>query len=71
MVQSLTLHLPVQGIWIQSLVGELRRYMPHSQKTKTENRSVNGTNSVKTKKGIHIKKKIFKKKHKKPDDRRD
>ena len=29
------LHLPVQGIWIQSLVGELRRYMPHSQKMKT------------------------------------
>ena len=34
MVQWLRLHLPVQGVWVRSLVGELRSHIAHSQKTK-------------------------------------
>ena len=34
-VQWLRLHFPMQGVRIQSLVGELRSHMPHGQKTKT------------------------------------
>ena len=34
-VQWLRLHLPMQGLWVQSLVRKLRYYMPLSQKTKT------------------------------------
>ena len=33
--QWLRLRLPMQGMWVRSLVGELRSHMPHSQKTKT------------------------------------
>ena len=33
-VQWLTFHLPTQGIWVQSLVRELRSHMPLVQKTK-------------------------------------
>jgi len=33
-VQWLRLCLPMQGVQVQSLDGELRSYMPHSQKTK-------------------------------------
>ena len=29
------LHLPKQGVWVRSLVGELRSHMPRDQKTKT------------------------------------
>ena len=32
MVQWLRLHFPVQGLWIRSLVGELRSHMSLSQK---------------------------------------
>ena len=31
----LRLRLPMQGVWVQSLVGELRPYMPLGQKSKT------------------------------------
>ena len=35
-VQWLRLHLPMQEVWIWSLVGELRDFfMPYSQKSKT------------------------------------
>ena len=33
-VQWLLLHLPMQGVWVRSLVGELRSHMPCGQKTK-------------------------------------
>ena len=34
-VQRLRLHLPMQRIWVRTLVGELRSHMPRGQKTKT------------------------------------
>ena len=34
-VQWLGLRLPMQGVWVRSLVGEIRSHMPHGQKTKT------------------------------------
>ena len=34
-VRWLGLSLTMQGVHVQSLVGELRSHMPHSQKTKT------------------------------------
>ena len=34
-VQELRLCLPMQGVWVQSLVRELRFHMPHGQKTRT------------------------------------
>ena len=33
-VQWLRLHLPMQGVWVQSLVTELRSHMPPGQKPK-------------------------------------
>ena len=36
MIQWLRLHLPMQGVWVQSLVGELRSHMSLGQKTKTQ-----------------------------------
>ena len=48
---------PIQGVWVQSLVEELRSHIPGSQKTKTEKRSSIVTNLVKTLKMAHIKKK--------------
>ena len=40
MVQRLTLHFPVQGMWVQSPVRELRSHMPHGQNTQNiRNRS--------------------------------
>ena len=35
-VQWLKLSFPVQEVWVQSLLGELRSHMPCGQKTKTE-----------------------------------
>ena len=32
--QQLRFHLPMWGVWVQSLLGDLRSYMPHSQRTK-------------------------------------
>ena len=34
-VQWLRLRLPKHGVWVQSLVKELRSHMPRGQKTKT------------------------------------
>ena len=34
-VQWLRLRLPMQGVWVRSLVGELRSHMPPGQKTET------------------------------------
>ena len=47
--------LPVQGVSVQSLVRELRSYIPQGHKT--WNRSSIVTNSIKTLKMFHIKKK--------------
>ena len=57
-VQWLRLHPSGQGLQVRSLArGELRAYVPHSQKIKTQKRSSVVTNSVKTLKMVHIKKK--------------
>ena len=52
--------LPMQRVWVRSLIGELRSDMPHCQKIKMENRNNIVTNSVKTFKMVHILKKFFK-----------
>ena len=59
MVQWLRLGFPMQGVWVRSLVSELR---PHV--AKNENRCNIVTDSVKTLKMVHIKKKknLFKRK---------
>ena len=44
----LTFCLPMQGVWGQSRVRELRPHMPHGQKSKTQNRSNIVTDSIKT-----------------------
>ena len=51
------------GVRVQSLVRELRSYMPCGQKN--QNRSNIVTNSIKTLKMVHIKKKSLKKVNKK------
>jgi len=48
----------VQGVRVQSLVRELRSFMPHDQGTKTWNGSSVVTNSIMTLKIIHLKKKL-------------
>ena len=54
----LRLCLPMQGVRVQSLVGELRSHMPHSQKTKIQDKSNIATNAINTlKNGPHSKKK--------------
>ena len=56
------LRLPMQEVWVRSLVRELRPHTPRDQKTKTQNRSNIVTDSIKTLETVHIKKKkIFKK----------
>ena len=52
-VQGLRLCLPMQRVWVRSLVGELRSHMPWGQKN--QNRSNIATNSTKTLKMVHIK----------------
>ena len=47
-VHWLRLHLPMQRVWVPSLVWELRSHMLCSKKNKTENRSNIVTNSLKT-----------------------
>ena len=54
-VQWLRLCLPMQRVWILSLVGEVRSHIPRGQKTKTWNSIVK--NSIKTLKMARIKKK--------------
>ena len=46
--------LPMQRVWVRSLIGELRSDMLHRQKIKMENRNNIITNSVKTFKMVHI-----------------
>ena len=46
--QCLRLCLPIQGVWVRSLIRELGYHMPQGQKTKTWNRSSIVTNSMKT-----------------------
>ena len=60
-VQRLRLPLPMHGARVRSLVGELRCYMPQSQKIETQNKSNGVTNSIKTLKMAHIKKALKKK----------
>ena len=57
LVQWLRLHLPMQGVQVQSLARELGSHMPCGRKTKTWNRNNILTNSIKTLKMVHIKKK--------------
>ena len=45
------------GVWVWSLVREIRSHMPQGQKTKTENRKNIVINSIKTLKMVHIKEK--------------
>ena len=52
-VQWLRLHLSMQGIGVQFLVGELRSCMPHGQKNQSRNNIV--TNLIKAFKMVHIK----------------
>ena len=56
MVKWLRLHLPMQGIRVQSPVGELGSHMPNGQKKKQNmnNRNNIVTNSIKTLKMVHI-----------------
>ena len=51
----------MQGVWIQSLVGELRSHIAHSQKTKIKNSNNIVTNSIKHVKNGPHQKKILKK----------
>ena len=37
MIQWLKLHFPIQGVRVQSLVGDLGSHTPHSQKKKKQN----------------------------------
>ena len=54
MIDNVTRDRKGLGVWVQSLVRELRHHMPHDQK---QNRSNTVTNSIKTFKMSHIKKK--------------
>ena len=48
-VQWLRLHLTMQGVWIQSLVWELKFHMPQGPKSRTQKQRNNTvTNSIKT-----------------------
>ena len=54
-VQQLKIHLPIQGVWLQSLVREISSDMPGGQKPKPKNRSDIVTNPMKTLNMVHIK----------------
>ena len=56
-VQWLRLPLPLQRVWVQSLVGELKSHMTQGQKPEHKTTGNIATNSIKTLKMIHIKKK--------------
>lgn len=57
MAQRLRFYLPMQGVWISPLVGELKSHKPHSQKVNKQKniRSNTVTNLVNTLKMAHIK----------------
>ena len=67
-VQWLRLHLPMQGVWVQSLVRELRSRLPCGQKTKHKKQKhyCNKFNKCNLKM-VRIKKKKKKKSYKKPN----
>ena len=65
-VQWLGFHPPLQGVRFQPPVRELESHMPHGQGTKPQNRGNVVTNSTKTLKMVHIKKKNLKKKRRHP-----
>ena len=56
-VQWLRLHLPMQGVQVQSLVRELRSHMPCNQKTKYKTKQCCNKFSEDFKNGLHSKKK--------------
>ena len=56
-VQWLRLCLPMQGMRVQSLVGELRSHKPQGHKPKHKIEAILLTNSIKTLKMVHVKKK--------------
>ena len=58
-VQWLGFHPPLQGVHFQSLVGELESHTPCGQGIKPQNRANVVTNSTKTLKMVHIKKKSY------------
>ena len=69
--QWLGLHLPMQGVWVWSLVEELRSHMPHGQKKeKKKNQNIKQKRycnkfNKDLKKMVNIKKKPLEKKRKK------
>ena len=62
MVQWLRLHLPMRGVWVRSLVRELRSHIPCGQKNQKHKTSNTVTNSIKILKMVHVKKKKILKK---------
>ena len=60
-VQWLRLHFPVQGVQVQSLVGELRFHMPLGQKNQNVKNRGNIVTNSKRLKMVHIKKKTLEK----------
>ena len=60
-VQLLGLHLPMQGVRVWFLVGELRPHMPHGQKNKIKQKQY-GNKFNKDFKNVPHQKQIFKKK---------
>ena len=61
-VQWLKFCFLMQGLWVQFLVGKQRSHAPRGQNIKSQNRSNIVTNSIKTFKMVHIKKKNLMKK---------
>ena len=53
--------LPMQGVQVQSLAGELRSHTTLAKKTEQNNRSHIVIHSIKTLKMVHIQKKVLKK----------
>ena len=69
--QWLRLRLPIEGVPVPSLVGELGSHMSPGQKNETQNRSNLVMNSVKTSKLVHIKLSLKKKKKARVDKLND
>ena len=56
-IQWVWLHLPVRGVQVWSLIGEPRSHLPCGQRAKNVKQKQYLTNSVKTVKMVHVKKK--------------
>ena len=52
MVQRLRLHLPMQGVWVRSLVGELRSHMPPDQKKQNKKKNKKKTQNINNRSSI-------------------